>query len=148
MDGRKKSHQGKGKGPSEERKRQYLRETFCMSGRARGLAALWWERIGPLGTQVQGPCPDPTSVAGGRVPISPGRPHPNPLHLLGSDDRLLTFPFGCCFVTSLSSWPPLLEDCPQLCSLTSQFKCDQPQHSAREVSRAKAVPLDLLPLHG
>lgn len=134
-------------GPSEKgRKHKYLRETFCMSGRARGSAALGWERIEPPGTEVQVSCPGPTSPAVGRVPLSPVCPHPSPLHLLGSDGCLRTFPFGGCFRDLPIKLAPLLKDFPQLCSLTSQFKCDQPQHSACDVSRAKGAPLDMLGL--
>ena len=125
-------------GPLGERSaHKYLRETLCMSRTARGLLPCGWREentwvLRPaLGWGARGP----RSPAAGRTP-SPVRPNPTPLHPPGLDDHLLTFPFGCCSVVPLSRWTPSLR-LPTVLLLMSQFKHDQPQPSACDVSRAK-----------
>ena len=127
-------------GPLGERSaHKYLRETLCMSRRARGLLPCGWREentwvLRPaLGRGGGGEAPG--LQLPGRSP-SPVCPHPSPLHPPRLDDHLLTFPFVCCCVVPLSSWTPSLR-LPTVLLLMSQFKHDQPRPSACDVSRAK-----------
>lgn len=117
-------------------KHRYLRETLCTSGRARGMAALWREGKGPLGAQAQrGFARGPTSPASGRVPFSPLCPRPS---LCISQDLMTVSHLSLRLLFCGCQVGPPLKGCPQFYSLMSQSKRDQPQHSACDVSRAKA----------
>lgn len=86
-----------------------------------------------MGTQVQGPCPWSHFTSCWEGPCQSSGFPSHPLSSLGLMTAISPF------LLAVFCSPHPLKDCLQVCFLTSQFKWDQPQHPACDVSRERCT---------